>query len=187
MADIQDPQFPVPDLIHTQRVPTQFEARLARETFVRVHTDMSRLDDEVKRLQEITQELLRSRKALSKYMEKHETVLTPIERLPSELLSEIFIHLLRPKSNQDFFLSVRVPRTWSVATIPIQVCSRWRKVVLSTPELYTSITVGHPKGDQNVLALDVVATQAWLSRSGDLPLSLDFAPGSTSVFHPATD
>jgi hypothetical protein len=203
-ADIQAPHFPVPDIIHTRRIPTQSEASQVRGGFHQVRTDMSRLDDEIRQLQETTQERLRIRETLSEYMKEHEAALTPIERLAPEVLSEIFLHCLPPKSNH-VLSDIKAPGTRNIILRLSRICCRWRKVALSTLGLYTSITLrgnqrgnlrgrgrgfnrGHHRGDRNPLALDVAVTKTWLSRSGTLPLSLNIAPvESTGHFHPAID
>jgi hypothetical protein len=86
MTDVQIPSFPVPDLIHKPRVPSQSETVLIRSILSAVHTNISRLDDEIRQLEETKQELLRLRGALFEYTKDNEAVLTPIERLPPELL-----------------------------------------------------------------------------------------------------
>src|SRR5262245_30894222 len=85
-TSIQVPSFPVPDLIHNSRTPSQAEVELVRETLSEVRADISHLDEEIRRLREITNDLLRVQEALSKYTKENEAILTPIERLPPELL-----------------------------------------------------------------------------------------------------
>lgn len=182
-TDIQVPSFPVPDLIHEPRVPSQSEASLIRRTLSGVHADISCLDDEIKRFQETTQELLRVREILSNYAKENEAILTPIERLPPEILSEIFLRLLPPTWGSES--NLMVPR--KVVMLPGQICRRWRKVALSTPKLYTSITIGREHGS---VELEVALIKVWLARSGNLPLSLDYTLFLTrpiTDFHPAID
>jgi hypothetical protein len=175
MEDIHVPSFPVPDLIHKPRKPSPSEASLIRGTLSGVHNSMSRLDDEIKRLQGTVQELLAVRDGLSKYAKKNEAILSPIDRLPPELLSEIFQRLLP--------LWGRMPR--KLVMLPSKICRRWRKVSLSTPILYSSITIGRQHGS---IDSEVALMKAWLSRSGALPLSLDYTlllTRSLTDFYPA--
>lgn len=103
MEDIQVPSFPVPNLIHKPRIPSPSEAGLIQRMLLSVRTKMSRIDDEIKRPQDVVkrqqetmQELLSVRDGLSKYTKESEAILSPIDRFPSELLSEAFQLLLPP-------------------------------------------------------------------------------------------
>jgi hypothetical protein len=88
LVEIQTPSFPVPQ---NPRDPSQSNANLFRKTLWGVQSDISRLDDEIKRLQETTEQLLKLRQNLSKHVNEHEALLSPVQRLPPELLSKIFV------------------------------------------------------------------------------------------------
>jgi hypothetical protein len=161
LLEIQTPSFSVP------RDPSQSHANLFRKTLWRVQNDISRLDDEIKRLQDTTEQLLKLRQNLSKHVNEHEALLSPVQRLPPELLSKIFVCLLPSKPSSTLFHSV-APRT--VVMLPGQVCSRWRNAALSTPELYTSFAIMRNRGTTNS---EIAFVDTWLKRSGSLTLTLD--------------
>jgi hypothetical protein len=178
LTNTQVPSFPVPDLIHKPRVPSSFEANLIQRTLSGVRSNILRLDDMMQQLQDIMQKISIFREGLSTYVKEYEAVLSPIERLPPELLSEIFLHLHPPSWDKDSYGYYFVPR--DIVMLPAQICRRWRRVALSTPNLYTTITIG---GRHGSLDSELALTKTWLSRSGTLPLSLAYQPPA----HPKTE
>ncbi|KAI0059580.1 hypothetical protein BV25DRAFT_1054039 [Artomyces pyxidatus] len=61
-------------------------------------------------------------------LKKHRNTLSPISRLPPEILSRIFSHLAAP--------SLNTPWMWQTVS---HVCRRWREVAVFSPLLWTSI------------------------------------------------
>ncbi|KAJ6556428.1 hypothetical protein B0H19DRAFT_142273 [Mycena capillaripes] len=89
----------------------------------------------------------------------------PHEKLPAELLAEIFVHCtttivtLPPKKDQPLLVLT-------------QICSMWRAVALHVPELWASIAVTFTEEQNNVQRITDISQQ-WLSRAGDTyPLSI---------------
>ncbi|KAF9065360.1 hypothetical protein BDP27DRAFT_62398 [Rhodocollybia butyracea] len=80
-----------------------------------------------------------------------------IHRLPSETLSYIFLHVVHEYDESPLTIS--------------HICSRWRKVSISTGALWTSIKLSLPYSSSQLAYL-----QTWLSRSKSYPLDilLDF-------------
>ncbi|KAJ3500478.1 hypothetical protein NLJ89_g9776 [Agrocybe chaxingu] len=122
---------------------------------------------------------------------KHETILSPIRRVPADVLGEIFGHCL-PTHRNPLFLSSEAP------ILPSHVCRSWRAVALSTPSLWGRLHVSLPgvvSPLSNVPSIDTIhannllalypkimkrrsdAVKEWLARSGASPLSVSiFAP-----------
>ncbi|KAJ7590004.1 hypothetical protein C8J56DRAFT_1163730 [Mycena floridula] len=87
-------------------------------------------------------------------------VLLPLRSLPSELLSEIFVHCMPAK-----------PETISPRNPPFtlsSVCSRWRAVAVSTPKIWTGLVFG------SVERRHIELTKIFISRSGAIPLDISF-------------
>ncbi|KAK7005737.1 methyltransferase, partial [Favolaschia claudopus] len=92
----------------------------------------------------------------------------PAGRMPRDVWEEIFFHCLPP--HPDTPSSNRQSPVPSTAPIVLlQVCKAWRKVALSFPNLWTSLSVVVRDG-QAFPPLDVASD--WLRRSGELPLEL---------------
>ncbi|KAF7361673.1 hypothetical protein MVEN_00510800 [Mycena venus] len=91
----------------------------------------------------------------------------PAGRMPRDIWEEIFLHCLSASSDPGCVRKSRVSTT--VPLFLLQVCSAWRTVALSLPDLWTSLSVVVHDG-QAFPPLDVASD--WLRRSGDLPLEL---------------
>ncbi|KAJ7611681.1 hypothetical protein FB45DRAFT_716777, partial [Roridomyces roridus] len=91
---------------------------------------LERYGPELLRLQGILVSLWQHKARLERYQECCIGFLSPVRRLPAEILQTIF--LLGSESSQ----------TPNVIPVPGQVCRRWRDVVVGTPELWSRISVG---------------------------------------------
>ncbi|TDL20757.1 hypothetical protein BD410DRAFT_355654 [Rickenella mellea] len=86
-----------------------------------------------------------------------------IDRLPTELLIQVFLHCLSSKS---------FPRP-SVREAPIlltRVCRRWRALAPSVPQLWAAISLGRSWSE----ARDLKALDVWINRSQSHPLCFSF-------------
>ena len=110
-------------------------------------------------------------------------VASPIRQLPVEILAKIFMQLIFGRDLTDqkiYYLHVRDPRrtlTYSIkypTPLPFlisHVCSIWRAVALSSPVLWALLETpsdGRPSSSKGITKL----LQLWISRSGNMPLSL---------------
>ncbi|KAF8211064.1 hypothetical protein K438DRAFT_1449849, partial [Mycena galopus ATCC 62051] len=78
--------------------------------------------------------------------------------LPTELTSEIFINCLS---------SGRVvPRARTPPLLLAQVCSKWRAIAFSVPELWNCVRPRH------LSANTIQLLELWLHRAGTLPISI---------------
>jgi hypothetical protein len=115
---------------------------------------------------------------------RNRALIAPMSRIPEELLQEISIRYFPTRHNV----------VMSVTLTPLilgGVCSQWRSVSISTPRLWSSIHITVTEGsaawtwgERRALAVEdetfhIEAVQAWLNRSGVLPLSI-------SLFHPTS-
>ncbi|KAF8971263.1 hypothetical protein BDZ97DRAFT_1788618 [Flammula alnicola] len=108
-------------------------------------------------------------KALT-FISQHIRVLSPMRRLPSELLREIFVWLspclqIYPDSAQNWPSSKDLP--WAVS----QVCRSWRAIALSLPSLWNHLPLVRKTPD-NQFQLDVL--KELLRRTGEAPLDIYF-------------
>ena len=91
-------------------------------------------------------------------------LLTINERLPPEIMSKIFILSTTVKTHFEQDIS-----TSSTLTL-IYVCRLWRNIANSTPALWTSLRIYIPSGHRTNQSIQDI--QQWISRSGQLPLSI---------------
>ena len=92
-----------------------------------------------------------------------ESLLSPIQCMPAEIMAEIFCWSLPNNPN----LKVSYP-----PLLLGRVCSNWRKIALSTPRLWSSL--GFESG---FIPSSVTGIETWLTRAGSCPLTLSFAGG----------
>ncbi|KJA26281.1 hypothetical protein HYPSUDRAFT_159253 [Hypholoma sublateritium FD-334 SS-4] len=103
------------------------------------------------------------------------TLLSPIRRLPVELLTEIFLHCL---PREKFIL----PSDAGSPLRLMQVCTQWWRVCITSPQLWTSIKIMLPETqdtppqaelhEPSSIPAKTALLDMWVSRSGDLPFSL---------------
>ncbi|KAJ7609099.1 hypothetical protein FB45DRAFT_1067125 [Roridomyces roridus] len=138
------------------------------------------LDSEISRLQDRLDQLQGERTRLSAYHSLNTSILSPLRRMPPEILVQIFVWTL-PTSHErsgDVYDTQRSP--WTLA----QVSSRWREIALSTPSLWSMIHITFPDDDDDEdeeeededeeehWHRDIL--QAQLQRSGTLNLKIQF-------------
>ncbi|KII89244.1 hypothetical protein PLICRDRAFT_40879 [Plicaturopsis crispa FD-325 SS-3] len=79
---------PVHDYLKTNATLTDYEAEAARKTIQSLKTKLLGIDRQVARLNEEIERLLWPRAELAQSLRDHETLFSPIRRLPPELLSD---------------------------------------------------------------------------------------------------
>ncbi|KAJ6492708.1 hypothetical protein C8R47DRAFT_1119552 [Mycena vitilis] len=100
-------------------------------------------------------------KALAK--ERLDSYKYPVLTLPTELVSEIFIHSLPLYPLCPPLLGFNSP------TILLQICRQWREIALTTPALWRAIQLSDP---HIAFKHQWRIADAWLVRSGCCPLSM---------------
>ncbi|KAF9053813.1 hypothetical protein BDZ89DRAFT_295195 [Hymenopellis radicata] len=148
------------------------ECRRSLESFItRINaeiTALSSMQDELKIVYKRRQELLRAlqkdRDSLDKCHRELLGAVSPLRRIPLELLQEIFLKAVEPDEPRYSGFAVFCPdeAPWIVRC----VCRKWR-MAARCPQLWANLTISHDYGSMSVLK-DVLA---W---SGSHPLSFHF-------------
>ena len=157
------PPTPVP--IGTTAIPSISEESAIRGWLLDVDSDLSRLEGEIRRAQAVLDALQRKHQVLSDARKQHTLLLSPVRRLPVELLSEIFV-LSLPGDWKE-----RIHDFRRAVMLPASICKHWRNVALSTPKLWNSISF---RLKARAAQADVDLAQTWVARSGRLLLSIRF-------------
>ncbi|KAJ7248470.1 hypothetical protein C8J57DRAFT_1080196, partial [Mycena rebaudengoi] len=126
----QTPLHPPPiHLSATTEVPLDSEVRATHESIHAGHTRLSELDEKIDFLESSLATLRQERQAVEHHIQQHLAILSPIRRIPFDLLGEIFSWTLPDGlfSSMDMSLS-----PWVLA----RVSSRWRNVSVSLPSLW---------------------------------------------------
>ena len=143
---------PVPQLVGTNDPPSEFQADAIRNTMSEVQPFVSALDGDIVQVQARLMELQWKREILHSYFHEHERLLSPIRRLPADLLGDIFIFCL-PERWQD--------RRFEGTIAPLlltKICRYWRAVAVSTARLWSSFV--YESQSHSYVAL----TKLWLTR-----------------------
>jgi len=155
-------------ILESNHAASDTEAIQIEQIVIEHNEDIARIDQEMDRLQHRRAALLASKHA-------HQGLLSPIRRTPPELLAKIFILCLPV----DQFVMINV---LDAPLLLAQICRRWREIVLSTPRLWNSLCVVEHLLEELIPFNRILLIKVWLSRSGNLPLSI-----SINGFHNSTN
>ncbi|CAK5270549.1 unnamed protein product [Mycena citricolor] len=151
------------DKLGTNYAPNDQESSQIRDLLLVPSAKIAQIDLEIAALSV-------RRSELARLVAAHTALLSPIRRLPPDVLREIFLWCL-PTSHHP---------TMSVRHAPLllgRVCGLWREVALATPRLWARVHIVEPRMDtasQRLVDGCLQLTEMWLARSGVLPLEISF-------------
>lgn len=132
--------------------------------------DQADIDTEILHLEQTLADLRRERAELDDYIEAERRSLSPIRRLPPEILSLIFVyiypHILSPDDS-----ALPDVRLYNFGPVHLMlVCQHWAHVVSQCPALWSGIVLTSYSPKSNTPALC-----RHLAMSGNHPLAIDFS------------
>ncbi|TDL22317.1 hypothetical protein BD410DRAFT_257061 [Rickenella mellea] len=105
--------------------------------------------------------------------QSHQRESTPIDSLPYELLSHVFIFCFLNHAHISWHWSPCArPSTKEAPLLLLRVCRAWRDCALSTPLLWSGLTICTPTVFCRTIVPYVKAAKEWLARAGSIPLSI---------------
>lgn len=159
------PLPPPVDVLRSGASLSRSEVDQTRRTVNAIISDISRIESEKARALAILSHLSDEQKRLETSLREHQSLLAPIRGLPSEILTYIFLQHEPPSHSP---LNSFHPQG---VLLLGQICSRWREVVHSTPQLWSSIRMKFTSDLPNSRTAAILL-QYWLLRAGVHPLSL---------------
>ncbi|KAJ6593214.1 hypothetical protein B0H19DRAFT_975851, partial [Mycena capillaripes] len=112
--------------------PTHFQASHCQQIISSSPAELERYDAEISRLRLVLQKAEHERSLVDDYLRLCRYTLSPVRRLPPEILTEIFA----------FFLPKELGRIANVDLLRIsQVCPRWHQIITGTPSLWSAISL----------------------------------------------
>lgn len=177
-SPIEDPLVQPPskflDKLNTNYIPNVEERQEISEYVLTVNQELSQLNVKIIEMRSALIQVVRTRDRLQAAANQHQALVSPLRRLPPELLQVIFVHCL-PLHRNAVMHSSEAP------VLLGRVCSEWRRISLSTPEAWSSLHIVPP----NVNFSNLTSTTArfkrkreliemWLGRSGACPLNISF-------------
>ncbi|KAJ7732714.1 hypothetical protein B0H16DRAFT_1893022 [Mycena metata] len=126
---------------------------------------LEKFDADIENARSVLKGLLKEREDTHDTLEAHRTILSPIRRIPPEVLGEIFWYCLP----REAFVK---PSPTLSPLLLTQISSNWRCVALATPSLWTSLAI-NLSISSCLPKLELIRT--WIARSGSCPLSFHIA------------
>ncbi|KAJ7069440.1 hypothetical protein C8F01DRAFT_514026 [Mycena amicta] len=172
---------PFASRFHTNYCPTDDELAEIKALLVQPRIRLQDLDETIRQLQT-------ERDKLAAHIAAHEALISPIRRIPLDMLQEIFVTCLPTERNSAM----------SASEAPVllgRICTHWRTVAFQTPSLWARVHILEPQcpsgtyyplGEQRRVAaktaqrLDIA--KRWLDRSGQYPLSISFYGSNLSRY-----
>ncbi|KAJ7460318.1 hypothetical protein FB451DRAFT_1096843 [Mycena latifolia] len=158
-------------LINSNDVPLDREVPEIHHIIANSQDRLDALDSQIDSLHATLAQLVRRRDEMAEDVHKHKAVLSPVRRVPPELLCAIFWMALpftrRVQGRANGDLVTQAP--WHLG----QVCRKWRETALAYPHLWSSIHIVHPPRPlrfRDIYPQPMLETQ--LQRSGSRPLDV---------------
>ncbi|KAJ7095162.1 hypothetical protein B0H15DRAFT_94819 [Mycena belliarum] len=155
---------PIRPFLHTNFVPTDTQHNEIRVFLDESLKNVREMDAEISRLGAQMAHLIEQRENMCNDIDAHQAMITPVRRLPRDILQEIFVACL-PTDRNSVITPLDAPMLLG------QICSPWRTIALTTPCLWSTLHVVIP-GTAEKIARVSETIKVWLSRSGALPLSI---------------
>ena len=177
-------------------MPLESTIQEVKESLKAPLIELQEIEIEIQRLYELVETMNIRRECIQKRIDDHNIILSPVRRLPLDVLHEIFFHCL-PTHRNPIMTSSESP------VLLTRICRSWRAIALSSPRIWSKIHIPLP-GDPSfstgygiitdetslssrrqrytgLLQLRCDVVREWLSRSGTCPLSISmYHPGSNS-------
>ena len=167
--------------------PSQFIAMsengiFVQESIQQIKSTVESVENEIMRLRRSLTELENYRGQLYESITRHQAILSPIRKLPAEILAEIFLHAADDSN-------VVWPRKNGEVETPLllgKICSYWRTLTHALPQLWSKIRLDIPQVLEGRSTAGVKAlAEMCLSRSGNTLLSFSInADGPPELIEP---
>ncbi|KAF9463954.1 hypothetical protein BDZ94DRAFT_1192144 [Collybia nuda] len=158
--------------LRTNYVPSKSEVEQIREHLSKPLEEHTRLKEKIVRFQAILDDLHEQRNKLDVHIQDHLALISGARRLPHDVVREIFCCCL--PTDRNAVMSATEP-----PLLLGRICSDWRKIALSTPNLWASLHIHVPHcrepAHYSKWGLIAEAVKHWLELSGSLPLSISAA------------
>ncbi|KAK6977582.1 hypothetical protein R3P38DRAFT_3123687 [Favolaschia claudopus] len=161
-------ESPFHGILNTNYIPT--DAGIAQ-----IHGHLALHETELARVEAFIEKLTLKRNRMKTYIDAHRALTSYPRRLPPEILQQIFVWCLPRNHNA----------VMDVAEAPLllgRICSRWRSVAFSTPELWDSLHISVVFTLFNEAKIAHAAINDWLTRAAPRPLSLSIACSDLYTF-----
>ncbi|KAJ7072995.1 hypothetical protein C8F01DRAFT_267929 [Mycena amicta] len=156
---------PCHDILHTNTIPTDAQFEALREFLDPRRRELAELNKEVHRLARLLAEAKNRRDELQEMISPYVALISPMRRVPDDVLRVIFLHTL-PGWRNTALDSDEGPLLLS------RVCKCWRELAHTTPRLWASMHLVVARDSAQPAADLEAQMQFWLKRSAAVPLEI---------------
>ncbi|KAJ7212636.1 hypothetical protein GGX14DRAFT_564385 [Mycena pura] len=160
---MSDSPFDSEDILHTNVVPSDAQCDDIRAFLVGPCKELADLTEEIERFQSLLDQTTKRRDELKQCVDAHFALVSPMRRLPDDILREVFVETL-PSTRNTAIISTEGP------LLLCRVCKLWRSIALTTPRLWASVHIVVPDRARIHRLIDIL--RSWLGRSGTVPLAI---------------
>ncbi|KAK7018871.1 hypothetical protein R3P38DRAFT_3319734 [Favolaschia claudopus] len=169
-------QSPFASRLHTNYCASDDEISELKGLLAEPRLRLAKLDGEILALRQKLDGLVEQRESLCAHIQSHQALMSPIRRIPLDVLEQIFLACLPTHRNC----------VMSAQEAPVllgRICSSWRTLSLSAPRLWSRLHIVLPPPDHESLSRDrdifaaktaqrLEVASTWLGRTGICPLSI---------------
>ncbi|KAF7969962.1 hypothetical protein HWV62_25514 [Athelia sp. TMB] len=156
--DVAIPPSPTPSLWRTWQAPDAQEYTRIGTLVSDAQSTLFQIEEQITEMQTKLSELLQKQKAMEQILSHHKSFLSPIRRLPAEILTYIFFLCLPVSTERSSFSIKRAP------LLLTRVCTAWKDFAYSSQHLWASLTISK--------AIHPSIVESWLSHAKSSPLSI---------------
>ncbi|KAJ7681834.1 hypothetical protein DFH06DRAFT_1159445 [Mycena polygramma] len=149
-------------LLNSNQPPEDSETSSIKAVISQTVVTLTRVDDEISRLRERLGQLETERYQLEHCVLQHRAILSPLRRLPAEVLGEIF----------SWTLPVACER-YSIAQSPwvlTHASQHWRDVAIGTPALWSLVDISYKQAYDPRLLCPLPMLETQISRANTLKI-----------------
>ncbi|KAJ7457440.1 hypothetical protein FB451DRAFT_1274898 [Mycena latifolia] len=167
-------ESPFADKLDTNYVPSDLEFGQIRVLLAEPMDELARIDAQIDEMKIAIRQLKTMRASLNAEIEAHRALISPMRRVPQDILLEIFFACLPPTHNA-LIDPLEAPMLFG------RICASWRSVAYSTPNLWSSLHIPELPSSNWISTVPpdledelVKVVETWLDRSATCPLSISF-------------
>ena len=124
----------IAELLTNNDTPEESTLRKARELLEIPRQELSKTKADIAHLEAQLALLKVRREKSERSMNDFQTILSPVRRLPDDLLNEIFYHC-SPSQRNPAMVGSEAP------LLLTRVCSKWRSLAMSSPRLWSELHI----------------------------------------------
>ncbi|KAJ6463491.1 hypothetical protein C8R45DRAFT_1025944 [Mycena sanguinolenta] len=161
---------PFVNRLNTNYIPSDSEALEISALLLDPEDELARIDARIEELEITLQQLKEQRASFKAPIDAHRALISPMRRIPHDVLLEIFCACL-PSEHNALIDSAEAPLVLG------RICKHWRSIAYLTPILWSTIhipSLNYTHTPSKICSRLETIVEEWLKRSAICPLSVSF-------------